>query len=78
MTSTDLLQDLIAVIGGAAVTMGADTDRYNVDHRKLYTGRNRCVVRPGSTSEVAAVVRVCAAHGVATVRHHGHLSLIHI
>ncbi len=74
MTSTDLLQDLITVIGGAAVTMGADTDRYNVDHRKLYTGRNRCVVRPGSTSEVAAVVRVCAAHGVAMVPHGGNTS----
>jgi len=74
MVSTAILSDLLAAVGEAAVLTGADTARYNVDHRKLYEGRNRCVVRPGSTAEVAAVVRICAAHGVGMVPHGGNTS----
>ncbi len=40
---------------------------YAVDERGIYRGRPLAVARPASTSEVAAVVRACRAHGVAIV-----------
>lgn len=45
------------------------------DWRGRYLGAARCVVRPASTEEVAAVVRVCAQAGVAMVPQGGNTSL---
>ena len=49
---------------------------YEVDWRKRYRGRALAVVRPGSTAEVAAVVRACAAHGAAIVAQGGNTGLV--
>ncbi len=45
------------------------------DWRGRYRGDALCVVRPGSTAEVAAVVRACAAAGVAIVPQGGNTGL---
>jgi FAD/FMN-containing dehydrogenase len=37
-----------------------DQEPYLVEARGLYRGATRLVVRPASTAEVAAVVRICA------------------
>ncbi len=59
---------LDAAVGSAQVlTAPADVAPYLTDWRGRYQGRAQAVVRPGSTSEVAAVVRACAAAGVPIV-----------
>ncbi len=59
---------LDAAVGSAQVlTAPADIAPYLTDWRGQYHGRARAVVRPGSTAEVAAVVRACAEAGVPIV-----------
>lgn len=56
-----LLTDLAAAVGTDQVlTAPADVAAYLTDWRGRYTGRAIAVVRPRDTTEVAAVVRVCA------------------
>jgi FAD/FMN-containing dehydrogenase len=57
------------------VLTGADAEPYSVDWRERYRGRALAVVRPGSTDEVAAVVRVCAETGIAIVPQGGNTGL---
>ncbi|MFN3612645.1 MAG: hypothetical protein ACK4TH_11605, partial [Tepidimonas sp.] len=66
---TTLLQALRAAVGQAHVLTCADTDleAWERDWRRRHRGRALAVVRPGSTDEVAAVVRTCAAHGTPIV-----------
>jgi FAD/FMN-containing dehydrogenase len=45
------------------LTDHGDLSAWELDWRKRWRGRALAVVRPGSTAEVAAVVRACAAHG---------------
>src|SRR5262249_12209586 len=47
-----------------------------IDWRKRYHGRALAVVRPGSTAEVAAVVKACIEHGVAIVPQGGNTGLV--
>ena len=47
---------------------------YLVDWRGRYHGRSQCVVRPSSTQELAAVVRLCDQSGVAMVPQGGNTS----
>ena len=57
----DLRQRLAAIVGARGiVTDAADMAPYLTDWRALYQGRAVAVVRPASTAEVAAVVRLCA------------------
>ncbi|MCK6451753.1 MAG: FAD-binding oxidoreductase [Alphaproteobacteria bacterium] len=49
---------------GAVLTDPADTAPFCVDWRDRENGAVRCVVLPGTTAEVAAVVRECAERGV--------------
>ena len=56
---------LDAAVGGEQVlTDPADIAPYLTDWRGRYHGRALAVVRPGSTEQVAAVVRACADLGV--------------
>ncbi|GAB4062663.1 FAD-binding oxidoreductase [Uliginosibacterium sediminicola] len=56
------IEQLRAIVGDAHVlTADADRAAYELDWRGRYKGRALCVVRPGSTEEVAAVVRACVA-----------------
>ena len=71
-----LLARLESIVGPSHVLRdAADTDAYLVDHRARYRGRAVAVVRPGTTDEVAEVVRACAAHRVAIVPQGGNTGL---
>ncbi|MCX7156649.1 MAG: FAD-binding oxidoreductase [Rhodocyclales bacterium] len=63
-----LIAELRRLLGERHVlTVAGDIAPYCTDWRGRYTGSARCVALPGSTEEVAAVVRACAAAGVAGV-----------
>jgi FAD/FMN-containing dehydrogenase len=49
---------------------------FETDWTGRFTGRARLVARPGSTGEVAAVVRACAEHGAAIVPQGGNTGLV--
>ncbi|WP_334133934.1 FAD-binding oxidoreductase [Tepidimonas sp.] len=78
--STDTLIDALrAAVGRSHVLCaadGADLSAYEQDWRRRHRGRARCVVRPGSTDEVAAVVRLCAAHAAPIVPQGGNTGLV--
>ncbi len=74
--STDLLSALRAIVGESHLLQGPGLEAYEVDWRKRYRGRALAVVRPGSTGEVAAVVRACAAAGVSIVPQGGNTGLV--
>ncbi len=75
MTSS-LLQALRCAVGEAHVLTQGDLTPYEHDWRKRYRGRALAVVRAASTSEVAAVVSLCAQHGTALVPQGGNTSLV--
>jgi FAD/FMN-containing dehydrogenase len=75
-SAAPLLARLRAIVGEANVlTSDADVAPYVTDWRDRYHGRARAVVRPATASEVAAVVRCCAEHGVAVVPQGGNTGL---
>src|SRR3954447_15374078 len=49
---------------------------YETDWTRRFHGSARCVVRPATTEEVAAVVRLCAAEGVAVCVQGGNTGLV--
>jgi hypothetical protein len=71
-----LLAELRAAVGDAAVLTDGDLSAWEVDWRKRSRGRALAVVRPASTDEVAAVVRVCAAHATPIVTQGGNTGLV--
>jgi FAD/FMN-containing dehydrogenase len=77
MTSTPSLSDRLAGLVGAAhvLTDPADIAPFVTDWRGRYRGAAQCVVRPGNTAEVAAVVKTCVEAGVPIVPQGGNTSL---
>ncbi|HET7569311.1 MAG TPA: FAD-binding oxidoreductase [Gammaproteobacteria bacterium] len=71
----DHLDALRAAIGASQVLTGADAEPYSVDWRERYRGRALAVVRPGSTDEVAAVVRLCAQADIPVIPQGGNTGL---
>lgn len=71
-----LTDDLAAVIGAGNVLTGADTARYGRDWMGWYEGSPVAVARPGTTDEVAACLKIAAAHGVAVVPISGNTGLV--
>ena len=71
----DIVARLREIVGTANVLTGEDMAPHCVDWRGRYRGAARCVVRPGSTDETAAVVRVCAEARVPVVPQGGNTSL---
>ncbi len=71
-----VLDALRAAAGSANVLVDGDLSGWEVDWRKRYRGRALAVVRPSSTSEVAAVVKACAAHGTSVVTQGGNTGLV--
>lgn len=64
----DLIASLGAVVGVSNVLCGeAELEPYLNDWRGRYHGKAIAVVRPASTAELAAVVKVCAAAAVPIV-----------
>ncbi len=71
-----LVDALRGAVGAANVLVGTDAAQHETDWRKRYTGRALAVVRPSSTAEVAAVVRLCAANGASVVAQGGNTGLV--
>lgn len=75
-SAAPLLATLRAIVGEANVlTSDADVAPYVTDWRDRYHGRARAVVRPGTTAEVAAVVRCCVELAVPLVPQGGNTGL---
>ncbi len=75
-----LIAQLRQTVGTAHVLThddpGADLSAWEQDWRQRARGRALAVVRPGSTTEVAAVVRACAAAGASLVPQGGNTGLV--
>ena len=71
-----LVEDLQAVVGAANVLGGSDMARYARDWMGRYEGTPVAVVRPGSTAEVAACVKIAAQHGAPIVPISGNTGLV--
>jgi len=71
-----LTDDLVAALGAAHVLTGAEMAGYARDWMGKYHGAPLAVVRPASTAEVAACVKVAAAHGVPVVPISGNTGLV--
>jgi FAD/FMN-containing dehydrogenase len=68
---------LVAIVGESHVLTDADRRvAYERDWTGRFVGSTPAVVRPGSTAEVAEVVRLCAAEGVALVPQGGNTGLV--
>jgi FAD/FMN-containing dehydrogenase len=74
--STDFLASCAQIVGNANVLTGDDTAAYVTDWRRRFTGRARAVLRPGSTSEVAALQKLCVEHQVPVVPQGGNTGLV--
>jgi FAD/FMN-containing dehydrogenase len=73
---SDLLDGIKAAVGPKGWSDdAARLEPSLVDWRQRYRGRTPLLVRPGSTAEVAAVVRLCAAARVPVVPQGGNTSL---
>ncbi len=73
----NLVEQLKATVGQANVlTESVDTAPYLTDWRKRYTGRTQAVVRPATTDEVAAVVRLCVQARAPIVPQGGNTGLV--
>lgn len=75
MSVSDLMQRLHAILGDAG--MLTDAGRlapYLVDHRDLVRGRAPAVLRPSSTEQVMAIMRLASAHRVGIVPQAGNTS----
>ena len=72
MSQTD---ELVRILGKQHVLTGADAEPYTVDWRGRYSGAALAVVRPGTTDEVAQVVRWCVANKIPMVPQGGNTGL---
>ena len=71
------MQDLTPVVGVAHVLVDDDVRApYETDWTRRFSGRAAAVVRPADVEQVAAVLRVCAAAGVAVVPQGGNTGLV--
>ena len=74
---TDFVEKLRAIVGDKGlITDAAGKHPSLTDWRDNYLGTALAVVRPTTTDEVAAVVKLCAAEGVAVVPQGGNTGLV--
>lgn len=71
-----LTTNLAAAVGAGNVLTGPDMARYARDWMGRYEGQPVAVVRPASTAEVAACVRIAVQHGVPVVPISGNTGLV--
>lgn len=67
---------LRACVGQAHVLTSGDLSAWELDWRRRARGRALAVVRPADTAQVAAVVRLCAAHAVPLVPQGGNTGMV--
>ena len=74
-----LLNNLRAIVGSTHVLTDGDLSAWTQDWRKRERGHALAVLRPGSTDEVARIVRACAAYpdtGLSLVPQGGNTGLV--
>ncbi len=74
--TAEFLARLRAICGPAHVLTEGDLSAWEADWRKRARGKALAVVRPGSTDEVAQVVRACAEARVSLVPQGGNTGLV--
>lgn len=74
--SSAFLDRCRALIGADQLLTGDAMAAYLTDWRQRFTGNALAVARPGSTTEVAAIVRQCAEHRVPIVPQGGNTGLV--
>ena len=75
--SDALVDALVDIVGAAHVLVDADLRAsYETDWLGKYHGTARCVIRPGTTEEVASVVRACTDASAAIVTQGGNTGLV--
>lgn len=72
----NLLPTLRGIVGAANVLTEGDLTAYEQDWRKRERGKALAVVRPGSTAEVAQVVKACASAGTRIVPQGGNTGMV--
>ncbi len=75
-TQNELIESLRQIVGAPNVLTEGNLTAWVQDWRKRETGKALAVVRPGSTLEVAAVVKACAAAGVSIVPQGGNTGMV--
>ena len=73
---TTLIDQLRQLVGDSQVLTEGDLTAWEQDWRKRSRGKALAVVRPGSTAEVAQVVKACAAAGTSIVPQGGNTGLV--
>ena len=76
MNPQDLISELRQLLGSTQVLTDGDLSSWELDWRKRWRGKALAVVRPGSTAEVAQVVKACARHGATLVPQGGNTGLV--
>jgi FAD/FMN-containing dehydrogenase len=77
MQQDPAVTQLAAIVGDKyAIADPAEMAPYLVEWRGLYRGKARCVVRPGSTAEVSAVLALANAEGWPIVPQGGNTGLV--
>ena len=75
-THSDLLNQLRQIVGTPNVLTEGDLTAFELDWRRRERGKSLAVVRPGSTEEVAAVVKACVAAKVSMVPQGGNTGMV--
>jgi FAD/FMN-containing dehydrogenase len=80
ITIEEFFSALRLIVGAGHVLTEGDLSAWELDWRQRSRGKALAVVRPGSTREVAAVVRLCAQHqaalGISVVPQGGNTGLV--
>jgi FAD/FMN-containing dehydrogenase len=74
--SHNLLETLRSIVGAGNVLTDGDLSNWEMDWRQRERGKALAVVRPGSTLEVAAVVKACATAGTSIVPQGGNTGMV--
>ncbi|MBA3592638.1 MAG: FAD-binding oxidoreductase [Pseudomonadota bacterium] len=75
-TNNELIESLRQIVGASNVLTEGDLTAWVQDWRRRETGKALAVVRPSSTTEVAAVVKACAAARVSMVPQGGNTGMV--
>lgn len=70
-----MLDDIAAIIGADRVLVGHDAAPYATDWTSQYKGTPLAVLRPGSTAEIAGIMKIAHAMGTPVVPVSGHTGL---
>lgn len=71
-----IINDLQKIVGENNVLTGQDAEPYLQDWRRRRVGKAQCVVRPGSTEEVASIVKLCGETRTPIVPQGGNTGLV--